>query len=369
MLASRRQPSKFLFPLLLAGSAATGNIVPTIVDGVDTEIVDFPAAVSLRRGSPTSAHNTCGGTLISTRFVATAAHCVYDLFEASVTGQQPEDLFVMHNSSTIAADAPTVQVKEIFFLQSYSDTSLSNDVALLELVSPIEAAATAILSADAPPRGLSVTTIGWGYVNPAMTELPSQLQRTKSVVTSGPETNCWDATGASCAEKENTTVCPGDSGSGWYDTKGYMVGITSFTIMSAASNLCEPGSVDGFARVSTFLPFLCFYSQNEAFVSPGVQCSTTKTPADPVFEVTLIDDPPPSGPPPSGPPPRVPSLSPLPPAPPRAPPALPPSPLPPSAPPRPAGGASSGVSPVIVGAIGAAGGAVLLGLVVFLVLV
>ena len=318
----------------LASAPAPNPILPTIVGGEDAYITDFPATVSLRRYSATNAYNTCGGTLISSRFVATAAHCVYDL----VTDPNVDkSLFVMYNSSFLSA-TPTAQVKEVIILQTYDDTTLANDVAILELVSTVKDAASAVLSTTTPTLGEEVKTVGWGFTNPEMSVLPLMLQRVHTFVITN---DCYSTPGAACTVNANATVCPGDSGSGWYTSRMDMVmlvGVTSFTISDASKDppLCEAGSLDGFARVSDFISFFCYYSENEAFTADG-QCSSTS--AEAAIRVRLVDSspsiPPPLPPvyPPSRPPlsPPSPSSPPSPP-PPSFPPRSPPAPLPPPPP-------------------------------------
>ena len=83
--------------------------------------------------------------------------CVYDLANPNAN----KNLFVMYNSSVLSA-APTAQVKEVIILQTYDDTTLADDVAILELVSTVKDAATAV-SLRRRRCQEEVQTVGWGY--------------------------------------------------------------------------------------------------------------------------------------------------------------------------------------------------------------
>ena len=97
-----------------------------IVGGSEATIVQFPWQVSLRMTRRQSHY--CGGSLLNTRFVVTAGHCVKD--------QKAENINIVLGSSTLkslSANAKTIPVKRIHLHENYNPINLNDDIALIEL--------------------------------------------------------------------------------------------------------------------------------------------------------------------------------------------------------------------------------------------
>ena len=98
-----------------------------IVGGSEVSIVQYPWQVSLRNQKYGGIHY-CGGSLLNTRFVLTAAHCVRD--------QDVADISVVLGSTrshTMNGNARKVNVKRLLPHKSYDPTNLNDDIALIEL--------------------------------------------------------------------------------------------------------------------------------------------------------------------------------------------------------------------------------------------
>jgi len=113
--------------LVAAVSAeSTFELNPYVVDGSDANIVDYPWIVSLRVGG----NHNCGGSILSSRFVLTAAHCSGDS--------------IQYGASRISSTGPNViRVNRIIRHEAYSSFTLVNDVAILELAEDIPLSPTA----------------------------------------------------------------------------------------------------------------------------------------------------------------------------------------------------------------------------------
>lgn len=126
-----------------------------IVGGQQTTIGQVPYLVYLRQGSLF----ICGGSLISTSVVLSAAHCVY--------GARPEEYTIHAGASRLDEDAPVVRSVASFHISpSYSGSSFDMDVALLKLgeaVRLIPGQVATIARCRNPPEANSYARIsGWG---------------------------------------------------------------------------------------------------------------------------------------------------------------------------------------------------------------
>lgn len=135
-----------------------------IIGGQETSIVEFPWTVSLRNSKYGGIHY-CGGSLLNTRFVITAAHCVRD--------QKANEISVVLGSTrikTLNRNARTVKVKRLLPHQKYDPTVLTDDIALIELERDVNEATMlefanvrgiCLPKSDEEFNGTSTVT-GWG---------------------------------------------------------------------------------------------------------------------------------------------------------------------------------------------------------------
>ncbi|GAB0094472.1 hypothetical protein DMENIID0001_097780 [Sergentomyia squamirostris] len=109
---------------------ASGSILPQqldgrIVGGYEINIKNVPYQVSLQ-----SYGHFCGGSIISHKFIFTAAHCT--------DGQNAANLKVRVGSSEHASGGKLYQVKAIHQNPKYNRQSIDHDFSLLELKEEIE---------------------------------------------------------------------------------------------------------------------------------------------------------------------------------------------------------------------------------------
>jgi len=189
------------------GGQANGRIV----GGQETEVHEYPWQVGLvsRNGrSP-----WCGGTLISSTHVMTAAHCT--------AGNSANKLAVLLGEHNIAdGQFNRVNVAEIIQDPNYDSQSTNSDFSILRLASPVtfsSAISPACLPAGASQYAGQVATVtGWGTLSSGGNQ-PTVLQEVDVTVTSNAD--CKNAYGPSaitdlmmCAADSGKDSCQGDSG-------------------------------------------------------------------------------------------------------------------------------------------------------------
>ncbi|KAM3616412.1 uncharacterized protein V6R79_017500 [Siganus canaliculatus] len=106
-----------------------------IVGGQDAEEGEFPWQVSLH---VKKYGHVCGASIISPRWLVTAAHCVQD--DGRTRFSQPgtwEAYMGLHTQRNIGSKVQKRNLKQVIPHPNYNDHNFDNDIALMELESPI----------------------------------------------------------------------------------------------------------------------------------------------------------------------------------------------------------------------------------------
>jgi hypothetical protein len=233
------------------------SITPRIVGGTGVRITDVPWQVEVELSYGTE---LCGGTLIDTQWVVTAAHCA--------TGQIPASVKV-HSGTTLRSSmsaANALSVDRVIVHPSWNSGTSQNDVALLHLTTPAGGGTPVGLYTDVtgPTAGTSATISGWGTLTSGGV-LPDQVQRATIQVLSSPGATCglygpdFDPSVMLCggAPGGGLDTCQGDSGGPLVvNVSGAwrLAGITSF------GNGCADVDFPGvYTRVSSFASWIQGY--------------------------------------------------------------------------------------------------------------
>ncbi|XP_054088503.1 serine protease SP24D-like [Zeugodacus cucurbitae] len=233
------------FVLLALALINSSNAAPNgrIVGGVAATTGQFPHQVSLqsRDGS-----HICGGSIISERYILTAAHCV--VVGESIQSYPPRVFQVRVGSIQRSIGGQVLKLKQIIVNKAYSDSL--NDVALLELEQPLVFTKDIqpIQLADAEvPSGEDVIISGWGRLS---TNGPSPNILQWNTLKALTVQECEELIGVGedslicLAHKVNNGACRGDSG-GPATYKGKLVGVAGFVV-----NGCGSIYPDGYAKVA-----------------------------------------------------------------------------------------------------------------------
>ncbi|RZC39837.1 serine protease [Asbolus verrucosus] len=227
----------FLFVAFLLASASAvppflrskNSLLPDgrIIGGSSIAISQVPWQVSLQYyGS-----HICGASIISSRYVVTAAHCTDGLSAGSLS--------IRAGTATRGSGGQVVSVSRINQNPNYNDNLIDYDISVLELSSALtlnsNAAAISLPSSSTSwAAGTSVLVTGWGTTREGSSSLPTALQGVTVQLVS--ESSCKSAYGSSsitsrmlCAGVTGggKDACQGDSG-GPLAVNGVLGGIVSW---------------------------------------------------------------------------------------------------------------------------------------------
>ena len=226
---------------LIGSVSAAPTPEPRIIGGEPADFGEYPFMVALLF-EPTEGTDFqkqyCGGSLIASRWVLTAAHCV-DFLES------PDEVAVAVSRTNLdSSEGVRVDVRAFYVHPDYDPNVISPDVGLLELarpvrdIEPIQLAGPGDDAFEAP--GTSLTVIGWGNTSTTgQASFPNELREV--VVPVVDDADCDFAYHGFvtvetqlCAGLKGVDSCGGDSGGPLFATTSggefLQVGIVSYGI-------------------------------------------------------------------------------------------------------------------------------------------
>ena len=247
----------FRTPVVSGNTCGRQAITPSnvrIVGGVEAVPNSWPWIVSLRVRD-----HFCGGTLIDTRHVLTAAHCL--------SGSYPNSLRVIaglhQRLNTNTGRTQNIGVSRIFMHEQYNSMTQAHDIAILRLSQPVilnTYVSLICLPGPDPQESTSVTVAGWGSTYQG-SPLPYALQQVTVKVTNAQAKVAYPAyfnvqrqIGAGIPYVGGKDSCQGDSGGPlMYNNNGkwYLSGVVSFGYECARGNF--PGV---YTRTSAYLNWI-----------------------------------------------------------------------------------------------------------------
>jgi uncharacterized repeat protein (TIGR02543 family) len=235
-------------------SDAKGAPTAKIVGGSAIDISQAPWQVALIGTSATNNKDGffCGGSIISTDWIVTAAHCLVD--GATVT--EKSEILVLAGNANLSQTGPVTgsAVEKILISPEWNSNTFAGDIALVQLVTPLTLIPGQIekigIPGSEPSEGTLAYISGWGSTwfsdgyqdYPELSnytqQWPTDLQGATVVV--GSYSSCSSVLGEAflmysmlCAGTQDylNDSCQGDSGGPLATTSGglwYLSGIVSF---------------------------------------------------------------------------------------------------------------------------------------------
>ncbi|MEH0371143.1 S1 family peptidase [Vibrio mimicus] len=233
--------------LLLVTKVSAIEVTPYIVNGTVATVSNYPSFASLAIYISPYQYSTrtyCGAAVLNSRYILTAAHCIYGdsyamLYTVAIPQLQDENDYPNGNIQ-FARSA------EFYYPDNYVHSSSAywpNDIAIIKLENDLNVSNfVGVLNStvnDNYPTGGTYKAVGHGYVS-TNTVGGTQLLETNLIFV--PFSTCTDYYGANlgsghvCFSGQLTggyknSTCSGDSGGPvyWDNGSGYIqIGITSF---------------------------------------------------------------------------------------------------------------------------------------------
>lgn len=232
--------------LLLSGRA--GQAETRIVGGQPASAGRYKWSVSLQRKKT---GHFCGGSLVTSKFVLTAAHCLDGAIDSVVLGVQD----LKASSGRVVRRAARVVAHP-----KYSSLLKLNDIGLVELDTPVTTVTPMLLGVSAPAAGTVTTVVGWGSATFGGNMQTRMRQVSVPVVS---RTDCT-APGAYSKGSIHTSnlcagfaegvkdSCQGDSGGPLFLPVGSDLNDTQVGIVSWGSGCARPQKYGVYTSVSSF---------------------------------------------------------------------------------------------------------------------
>ncbi|KAM4904523.1 trypsin-2 [Sylvia borin] len=218
--------------LLLLAFIGVAVAFPTFAEDDDDKIVGgytcaenaVPYQVSLNSG-----YHFCGGSLISSQWVVSAAHCYKYRIQVQLG---------KHNLALTESTQQFINSAKVIRHSGYSAYTLDNDIMLIKLATPAQlnkAVQTVALPTSCVAAGTTCLISGWGNTLSSGSNYPDQLQCLKAPVLSA--SDCSDAYPRQITDnmmcvgflEGGKDSCQGDSG-GPVVCNGELQGIVSWGI-------------------------------------------------------------------------------------------------------------------------------------------
>jgi trypsin len=188
------------------GCSLNSVVLTRIVGGEQAESDTWGWAASISVGNS----HICGGSLISSTLILTAAHCLISIKSIS-------NLHIDVGSKSLSSIRQQKSASNIYIHRDYDSNTFINDIAIIRLSSSINMSdrsiglicLPSIVDMEYPPTNATVVAIGWGVLSPDDRAPSDLLQQVTLKVISNTDTNCRKT-----VNNDNIQFCAGVRGGG-----------------------------------------------------------------------------------------------------------------------------------------------------------
>lgn len=251
---------------------------PQIIGGGPSDITAHPWQVIIN-----AANSLCSGSLLTSTWVVTAAHCLDSL------GPQQVQVWAGMSSLKQRTTANSLPVAEVIVHPQWSASDYTNDIALIRLAGPWTPAPerqaislpTSVDAANWPVAGTGAFISGWG-TEAFKGSSPDQVKRADVQIVASPGAPCgsygdqFNPSLQLCAGQLDGSVdtCQGDSGGPLVVTEAgrpLLAGVTSI------GNDCGLPDFPGlYTRVTSFIPWIQQYADIPVSAPPPPTAVTAR---------------------------------------------------------------------------------------------
>lgn len=233
-----------LTTFLPVSAAAETQSTARVVGGDEASITAYPYAVYL---TDSNGLEFCGGVLIGTQAVATAAHCAVAMSRSSIR-------VVAGRQDMRTGDGVVARVSTIWIAPGFTNPQQGNDVAVLKLDRTVPYRRVNLPSGNDTSlyaAGTKATVLGWGRTAEGGARSNVLRKATLPIID---DAGCaaslpaYDGRSMLCAgyPQGGTDACQGDSG-GPLIVDGMLAGLVSW-----GQGCAEPGKPGVYTRVTTY---------------------------------------------------------------------------------------------------------------------